>query len=404
MKKIATAMSVMTLALTMQGCGSSSSSEESTELYSLYQDLADNIIIPNYQASSTAAAGLAGASGSIQQYCDAIGSGSEATALTTAKNAWLTTMAAWQRAEVHKFGPVTDDENALQNRILPYADLSISTCGIDQAAVSAQDVSFDFDARSRNQKGLGSIEYLLFNTDLTHTCPSQITETTDWNARTEQERKEWRCDLARIVADDLSSAMASVTTEWELDGSNYRGVFINPEKAEEFLTAISDGLFYLETIVKDKKLGIAMGISSSCSDFTCPSQLESAYSESSLANIKVNLESFEDFLTGNGGLGLDSLISDAGVPQVTEDLLQYVDDAITEINNNSTSAFDQATEIDSTLEETECTNATAAPDTPSSFPACNLYGHVKNITDTLKSGFVAAISQSIPEGAQSDND
>lgn len=404
MKKITTALSVMTLAFSLQGCGSSSSSDESTEIYSLYQDLADNVIIPNYQASSTAAEAMAGASGTIQQYCDAIGTGTEAATLAAAQSDWLTTMAAWQRAEVHKFGPVTDNSNALQNRILPYADVTISTCSIDQAVVLAQEVSFDLNVRSSNQKGLGSIEYLLFNTDLTHTCPSQITETEDWDDRTEQERKEWRCDLARIISDDVSGATAAVTQGWEQSGDNYRNIFINPANAELFLTTISDSLFYLDTIVKDKKLGISMGISSSCSDFTCPTQLESPYSETSLANIKANLESLEDFLSGNGGLGLDSLISDAGVPEVTNNLLGYIEDANNEIDGSAESALDQATEIDSTEEETECINATAAPGTPSNFPACNLYGHIKNITDILKTGFVAAISQSIPESAQSDND
>ena len=68
------------------------------------------------------------------------------------------------------------------------------------------------------------------------------------------------------------------------------------------------------------------------------------------------------------------------------------------------SAFDQATAIVSASEEAECTNAVASPETMSNFPACNLYGHIKKISDELKSGFVAAIGASIPQSAQADND
>ena len=390
--------------LATQGCGSSSSGEAPTELTTLFKDLADQVILPNYRDSQSAVAELAGDSGAIQQYCDAIGSANESAQLLGAQNAWKSAMGVWQRAEMHKLGPVIANNETLQNRILSYKQGNINTCALDQAVVLSQPGGFDISQKAPNQKGLGSVGYLLFNADLTHTCPGTIAETVDWDARTEQQRKEWRCDHARIVVTDIESAVNDVVSEWEIDGGNYRGVFINNLNNQASFKGVSDGLFYMDVSTKDQKLGLSLGISGNCSQPSCPTAIESRFSETSLANIKANIESFKLILTGNGGLGLDSLISDAQVPEVTERLLQYSNDALAEIDGMSVSLYDQAVEIDTDNEATECTNAYNSPDTASNFPACNLYGHIKRISDELKTGFVTATNSSIPESSQSDND
>ncbi len=395
---------LLLIILLVQGCGSSSSGEPTTELTTLFEDLADQVILPNYRDSQSAVSALAGGSGALQQYCDAIGTVNESAQLLVAQDAWKSAMGVWQRAEMHQLGPVVANNETLQNRILSYKQGNINTCALDQAVVLSQPGGFDISQKAPNQKGLGSVGYLLFNTDLTHTCPGTIAETADWNVRTEQQRKDWRCDHALIVATDIQGAVNDVVSQWEIDGGNYRGVFINNLNNQASFKGVSDGLFYMDVSTKDKKLGITLGISASCSDPSCPDEIESRFSETSLANIKANIESFKEILVGNGGLGLESLISDAQVPEVTERLLQYSNDALAEIDGMNVSLYDQAVEIDTDNEATECTNAYNSPDTASNFPACNLYGHIKRISDELKTGFVAATNSSIPESSQSDND
>jgi len=395
---------ILLVVFAAQGCGSSSSGEAPTELTTLFEDLADQVILPNYRNSQNAVSALAGDSGAVQQYCDVLGTVNELTQLTAAQDAWKSAMGIWQRAEMHKLGPVIANNETLQNRILSYKQGNINTCALDQAVVLSQPGGFDLSQKAPNQKGLGSVGYLLFNTDLTHTCPVNIDETVDWNARTEQQRKEWRCDHARILITDIESAVNDVVTQWEVDGGNYRGVFINNLNNQASFKGVSDGLFYMDVSTKDKKLGLSLGISGGCSQPSCPDAIESRFSETSFANIKANIESFKELLVGNGGLGLESLVSDAQVPEVTERLLQYSNDALAEIDGMSDSLYDQAVAIDTESKATECTNAYNSPDTASNFPACNLYGHIKRISDELKTGFVAATNSSIPESSQSDND
>ena len=378
--------------------------ELSFDFTAMFANMADNIILPNYEAVMTAATTFAGDSGSIATYCNALGGPDEAVARTTAQTAWRQIMDDWQRAEQHLLGPVLDNNSALRNRVLSYNTGALSTCGIDQAVVQAQAAGFTVTTKSFNQRGLGAVEYLLFNNDLSHTCPSQITETTDWNARPVLERQQWRCEYALLLAADIESATTALYNAWLPSAGNYRSSFVNPEETKDGLDALTDAIFYLDTDVKDTKLGLPTGIASACSDFSCPTRVESPYSEHSLNNIQTNLESFLTLFNGGDGLGFDDLIVAAGFADVSTEFVEQTEAAIAFINTINDSLIAQANAIDSTAEEDECSNAAANPGTASSFMACDLYGLVKRITDDLKTDFVTIVNVDLPDRAQSDND
>ena len=58
--------------------------------------------------------------------------------------------------------------------MLGYSSGTLSTCGIDQAAILNSREGFAISTRAANQRGFGAVGYLLFNEDLTHSCASQV--------------------------------------------------------------------------------------------------------------------------------------------------------------------------------------------------------------------------------------
>lgn len=379
--------------------------DDNFDFIAMFANYADSIIVPNYQAVADRAGSFVASGGPVAEYCMAIGSANEVTARALALASWEVLQAAIQTSESHIVGPVTDNGESLRNRLNAFHSGALSTCGIDQAVVQAsQDVSFNVSSRSLNQRGIAAAEYLLFNTDLAHSCPSQIVETQTWNGRSDTERKQLRCEYALLLGDDIANAANSLVEAWDVNGGNYRSVFINPVNAAENLAALSDAMFYLELEVKDTKLGIPTGINSACSGFACPNNVESPYTQTSLQHIRSNLEAFETMLTGGDGLGFDDIITQAGVSDLNDRFATHITAAINHIDGQTETLFAQVSGITDSDAETVCTNAFTNPATPSAIPACNLHGFVKRITDELKVGFVAAVNVDLPDRSQSDND
>ena len=371
----------------------------------LFVNLADTLIIPNYQTLAQSAAEFASDSGALSAYCAAIGGTEQTTAKTAAQAAWRSLITAWQRTEPHLLEPVIADNTALTARILSFSSGVLSTCGVDQAVVLAQNNDFDINTRALNQRGLGAVEYALFNTDLNHTCPSQIVETVDWNDLPESQRELQRCEYAANVAQDISSAATELLTIWQ---QTFRSQFINPNNSTDNLNALSDALLILDTGVKDQKLGIPLGINAACSQTACAEQVESRYSRHSLANIRANLLGFRDVFNGtnefSNGFGFDDLLNSNGFAEVAADFNNQIDATLAWLDSIDADLFDQASAIQSAADVDQCINAVANPAAPSDFPACNLYGLIKRITDDLKTEFVTIINVSLPDRAQSDND
>ncbi|MGK0440457.1 MAG: putative lipoprotein [Pseudohongiellaceae bacterium] len=370
----------------------------------MFANLADNVILPNYQQLATQANALADDNGALASYCSVIGSAGETAALSAAQADWRELMIAWQPTELHVVGPASDNDNALRNRINSFAETSLSSCGIDQSVVLSQSVGFDLSTRSNSQLGLGALEYLLFNSSLDHTCPPQIIETTGWDTRPDNERKLWRCKHAQKLASDIASASQSLLTTWQGDGGNYRSAFINPNNNAVQLKALSDALFAIEIDVKDNKLGIPLSLKSDCSQVACPQQTESFYAEQSLASIGGNLKGFEQIFFGVGGSSFDDIIIAEGFADVASNFQSLTTNAIDFNNSMSSSLFDQATAIVASGSDTDCLNSAANPDSDQTVPACSLHGYLKRITDALRTDFVTIVELDLPSRAQADND
>ena len=377
--------------------------EEFTSL-NMLTNLVDAVIVPNYVALADATSAFADDDGRLAGYCEVIGSDTEDAARTEAQDGWRDAMAAVQTTEMHVFGPVADNGEALRKRILSYADAPLSTCGVDISVVLAGDEGFDIQSRSLNQRGYGAIEYLLFNDDLTHTCAPQVPATADWNELEETERRLARCDLARLVATDAADAAATVADRWEPDGGDYRATFLDPETTGEALQHLTDGIFAMDLLVKDRKLGIPTGIHDDCSETACPELVESPYARHSFANIATNAASFKTLFEGGEGLGFDDFIVNEEFGEVTDRFVANTQDIIDYLEDIDEALYDQVLAIEEDDRGTECLNAFAGPDLRAELSACTLVGLVKRVTDDLKIDFVTIVGVALPGGAQTDND
>lgn len=398
--------------LGLVGCaGDDRASEESVDtarefdFTGMLANYADNLILPQYRAFAEQAEQMAGDSGTLASYCNAIDSGAETQARTEARDQWRETMALWQEAELTRVGPLLANGGALRNRIYSFGSAApFSSCAVDQSVVLGQETDFDLAGRSVNSRGLAALEYLLFNENLAHSCPAQITQTQEWNQRPEAERKQWRCDYARQVAGDISTAADELVRAWEPDGGDYRYHWVNPANQEENLKSLSDALFYIELETKDLKLGVPTGIHAGCNAAACPESVESKYSETSLDNLRANLIAFKRLFNGGAGLGFDDIIVSEGFPDIAQTFSTLTDDALDQIDTMDSSLYAETQALLASGDVQGCENSAANPDSVQTVEACSLHGLLKRITDRLRTDFITIVDLDLPERGQSDND
>lgn len=384
----------------------SSAATSDFDIPGMLTDIADKVIIPNYNALTTATTAFAADTGSLATYCSAIGTSDEATALASAQTEWLSVMAAIQVTEPHAVGPAGANDDTLRNRVLSYANVDLNTCGLDQSVAQQSSTDFDLSTRSSNQRGFSAIEYLLYNPTLTHSCAPQISATSEWNDLPETTRKTQRCTYAQSLATDVADAATTIANEWSATGGDYRATFVAEDSAGSSLQALTDVIIiHMDKEAKDRKVGIPTGVKAECSAYSCPDLIESPYSETSLTNIRNNLVGFREIFNGGDGVGFDDLINDADFADITSSVQTKIVDAIANIDSASVSLNDQASAITDEATASACTNAYGSPDTSSTdYSACSLTGLLKRITDVLKIEFVNIVGVNLPGSVQSDND
>ena len=393
--------------LSSDGSGSGGDGGNESDEYSTREMLVayiDEIVLPNYQDLEALTTQFSGSDGTLGAYCDAIGTADESSQHAAARRDWLAISDKVQASELHVIGPAFENGGSLQFRLNSYMAGPLSTCGVDGIAAQVED-GINIDERSLNQRGIGALEYLLFNDNLDHSCPPQAAATAQWNTLDERTRASQRCQAAQLIAGDMSAAAATLVDKWAPTAQDYRAVFLSEERVGESLQETTDAMFYLEEGAKDAKLGNPLGIVVACSALTCPEQIESPYSVTSLDNIIANVKAFRRIFMSNDETGFDAHLTAEGFPEVAERFINNLEASITYAESIEQSVTEQVAAIATEAEETTCSNAFANPDSPSEqFPLCTLYGKLKTIVDDLKIDFVTIVNVSIPGGSQSDND
>ena len=403
------------LATTLIGCGESGSSNAGPDFgaptvtpndfneAALLANLADNVVTPTY----TQFVGLSEQlTSDINTYCSSeialdgqTGTADEVTAaLSTAQNSWRASMNQWQQIELMQFAPLLNEDGILRDRI--YSWPVVSSCGVDLDVVSFElgninGAPFDITLRTPARKGLDALEYLLFNSNLDHSCVG-ATFPEGWNGRTEQARKIARCQFATEVATDINTNADILLNEWS--GANgfasvlkTAGTVGNQFETEhQAVNHISDAMFYIDSITKDGKLATPLGLFANvCGAEPCPEAVESPYANNSLNNILNNLLSLQKLysgdLTSDGqGVGFDDFLADVGDNDTAQAMATTINEAITAINAYQASL------------------ASTLADNPEQVEGS--HQGVKDITDVMKTDYINSLALELPATSAGDHD
>ena len=395
------------LLLALGGCGgggSTTTAERADRDFafdSMLQTISDEVVIPRQKTAQQSTERLAN---EISSYCESIGTDNEAIEYASINETWNQAMDAAQWIDSYEFTPSSENSAALKQRIHSFASTRLSRCGLDQAVVLKERNAYEVSTRSFNQRGLGAVEYLLFNEDLDHSCSQQISETREWNTLDDKQRKILRCELAEDIAADISLASTELVDRWDRNRGNFRSEFLNPENLSASLEQILSTLFYIELVTKDDKLGLPTQINSECSGAQCLNALESPYTNRTFENLLINMRSFLELYEGASGLGFDDLIRAKDLDGIASQYRTFIQAAEQIITTSENSLELQAQAIQLPANEELCLSARMNPDTESALSACRLYGQLKILTDSLRTEFLGAVNLDLPERAQSDND
>jgi len=228
-----------------------------------------------------------------------------------AREAWRAVMRTWQYLEVVQVGPAGLPLYALGGRGLRdeiHAWPFVSPCRVDQDLV---DGAYATPELLRSEpvtgRGLPAIEYLLFVTDGANRCPATATINTSgtWAALGDAEVSRRRLIYAHSAAVLVAERARELRLAWDPAGENFLGTFSTAgagstlfTSAQAALNGLSDALFYIYKDVTDLKIGIPAGIYVDCATDTCPDNVESPWSDTSLDWIRINLLAFRDVYLG----------------------------------------------------------------------------------------------------------
>ena len=364
--------------------------------------VAEEIILPNYEALKEAAATFIAPNGPLETYCSL---GSEALAGGSGfRDSFHQLVNAVEATEMHALGPAMANGAQLRNKISSYHAGPVSTCGIDEIAVLTETAGFDLSERPANQRGMGALDYLLFNKSLLHSCPPQASITSDWNELSESLRFEARCAAAKLLSADLANAASTIHDAWHPDEGGFSSEFTEEATVGQNLQSLTDAMFFLEEGAKDAKLGNPLGIVAACSSTTCPNMIQFPHSKLSLAAVNANVISFQALFDVNEETGFDAVIAERGFDDVSQRFTDNTQVARTYMETIETDLNIQVDLVESGS-ETDCMNAAANPDVASeALPACTLYGLIKRVVDDMKIDFVTILNVNLPGGTRADND
>ena len=364
--------------------------------HAMLDHLAHNVLLP-MQADFDAKAQLVPPA--IDAYCNALDTGTAGAARDEAVAAWVNAIDSWQSADAVLIGPAAMTEKDLRYKI--YAWPLLAPCGLDRDTVArwTDATSYDVAAQPPNERSLLAIEYLLFTTQSMHTCPL---EPAGWSALG-ADLPRARCRLAHAIAVDVAAQAKALHTAWREDGGNYVTELANAgasgdsiASAQEGVNRISDGMFYVDRIVKDMKLGEAAGIATnSCNTVQepCLAEVELRFADRGTQAIRANLVALREVFTGKTA-SPDGSSTDG--PSF-DDFLRALD--------HSDMADRMLANLDAAIAK-----ANALPDSyitalQSSYPAVvETHAAVTLFTDDLKSQFLTVLALDIPDDVAADND
>lgn len=365
---------------------------DKTELIS---NIVDNVVATKIGELQTSVALL---KTSVVAHCDAVSSTQQVDLglETAAQEAFKTAFSSVQMLDMMQIGVISDNNAALRNTI--YSWPNINTCSVDQDVIfhdldSINGSAYDITKRPVSRRGMDALEYLLFTENLEHSCPIDSGVIAEWANKNDAERLSARCQFSVTVVDDVVNNAAIYAQAWQQYSTEIKNAGQPGNQyatTQDAVNAISDALFYIDSITKDDKLGTPLGFfANACGNAPCPQEVESNVSDISIQNIKDNVQAFISLFNGNGSdaenqVGFDDYLIDVG-DQETSDL----------INQGLNNAITSADQISGSLDEaiiSDKANVEA------------LHADIKSVTDQMKTDFITSLSLELPATSAGDND
>ncbi len=336
-----------------------------------------NVVVPALARAGAAAALLVTDVGAWEAT-----SGGDEAARAAARGKWHDTMAVWQELELMQIGPSASGDSVaaedLRDEI--YSWPTVNVCLVDQVTVSGDYTSQDFvDTSLVTAYGLDALEVLLFAPDDENGCAPQVDINADgtWDALGIEGVKERRAGYALVVANGIRDRIEELEAAWDPSGEDFGGALASPgsaaspyDSANEALNAVLDALFYIETMTKDRKVGLI--------------EFESPFAEASHEWIAVNLHAFRALFDGGEGAGMDDLLAAHG-HGATADAMH----AALDVADAAAAALDVPIDVAAETEDPR---------------VLELHAALAEVTDVLKSDVTTVLSLSLPDEAAGDND
>ncbi len=336
------------------------------------------VVLPALDDAAAAAAVLASA-------C-AAWDGSTGAGQVEAQEAWYAAMAAWQRVEPMQIGPLGASITVVGGQDLRdevYSWPTVNPCAVDELTAGETWRASDFTATHLvNVYGLDALETLLFSPAGVNACPGDAALNTDgsWQALGAEAIQANRAGYAAAVAAAVARSVDDARVAGEAFAPDFASA-VPYESPQSALNAIFDALYYLETRVKDDKLGGPLGLMD-CGGACLP--VETPVAGGSNAWIAANLEGFRTLFLGGEGHGLDDLLEAGGHEDHVSSLLSALDAA-----DAAAAALVVAVDV-------------AAASDPA--PALALHAAIDEVGQVLRGEVAPALLLQIPAEAAGDND
>lgn len=260
----------------------------------------------------------------VQDFCD--GAHRSAEHLNSAQAQWLKAMAAWQRVQWVRFGPIVDGNLDWQLQFWPdkknlvqrkTQSLLGSSDTLDAAAIEKAGVVV---------QGLSELELLLFDSDYVDGYGNN------------DEASARQCQLLRLVSRHLVSTTSIIASKWNSPQDNE--TWLKQDKGEKGKEQVAirngkiiDGLLTQVDKVKTDKLGDPLGLKNKAR-MANGYFAESWRSSSSLANIHNNMSSLQSLLSSKDRYDLGDYLEEHGQVDLANNLvagLQQILDQIERI-------------------------------------------------------------------------
>lgn len=200
----------------------------------------------------------------------------------------------WQHCGYYNFGPAEEIFLTSSVNTFPANKIEIN------ANISSGTHNFSA-ASSADEKGFPALEYMVYGIAQTDEAILELYSTDEFAGN----RMVY---LADMVA-DMKLKVDAVVTQWSSTGGNYIAEFVSRTGTD---VGSSTGMLinsltqYFESDVRDKKIGIPLGIRSL--GIPIPANCEALYSVQSIAMVNESLLALQQLFVGGNGTGFDDYL------------------------------------------------------------------------------------------------